>query len=398
MDPSTSLASLQTFLGMVQFLSSFIPNLASIAANLWSLTKKTNEFVWSPEHLSTVDRIKKVITTPTSLQCFDSTQLVTIQVDASQRSIGTVLLQANGPVKFASKLLSEAESRYSNIEREMLAVLFGLEKFHYYAYGRLVVMESDHKPLEAIFKKHLSTAPPRLARMLLRIQKYDVQIKCPPGKDIPVADALSRINSCPGEAVQGLDISVHEVHVHLNASPTRVCQIQEETAKDSTLSTLREVIMRGWPDRRSDCPAAFLAYWNYLDELTVADGMILKGTHIIIPESLQSAVLNQPHYAHQRAENVFWANINRDIDELVKTCSPCQGHQKLNAKEPLLPHDVPPKVWHTLGSDIFFWNQTDYLLVVDYYSKFPVVKNVPTASLYGYYSPDVCLRRTWYPQ
>ena len=123
----------------------------------------------------------------------------------------------------------------------MLAVLFSLEKFHYYAYGRLVVVESDHKSLEAIFKKHLSCAC--LARMLLRIQKYDAQIKYLPGKDIPVADALSRISSCLHEAVQGLDISVHEVRLHLNASPTRVCQIQEETAKDLTLSTLRAVIM-----------------------------------------------------------------------------------------------------------------------------------------------------------
>ena len=112
--------------------------------------------------------------------------------------------------------------------------------------------------------------------------------------------------------------------------------------------------------------------------------MILKGKRIIILESLQSAVLKQLHYAHQGAEkcklrakgSVFWANINRDIDELVKACSPCQGHRKLNAKEPLLPHDVPPKAWHTLGSDIFFCNQTDYLLVVDYYSTFAVVKKL----------------------
>ena len=265
MDPSNSLAILQTFLRMVQFLSRFIPNLASTAARLWSLTKKTNDFVWSHGHQSAVDHIKKAITTPTSLQYFDSTQLVTIQVDASQRGPdGAVLSQADGPVDFASKLLSEVENRYCNIEREMLAFLFGLEKFHYYAYGRPVVVESDHKPLEAIFIKHLSSAPPRLARMLLPIQKYDVQIKCFAGKDIPVADAMSRISSCPGEAVQGLDISVHEVHLHLNASPTRVCQIQDETAKDSTLSTLREVIMHAWwPDRRSDCPAALLAYWNY---------------------------------------------------------------------------------------------------------------------------------------
>ena len=162
-----------------------------------------------------------MIKTPTSLQYLDSTQPVTIQVDVSQRGIGAVLLQAKGPVEFASKLLSEAQSRYSNTKRKMLAVLFGLVKFHYYAYGRPIVLESDHKPLEAIFKKHLSSAPPHLVRMLLRIQKYDVRIKYLPGKDIPVADTLSRISSCPGEDVQGLDISVHEVHLHLNASPNK---------------------------------------------------------------------------------------------------------------------------------------------------------------------------------
>jgi len=248
MDPSTSLADQQTFLGMVQFLSRSIPNLASVAASLWALTKKTTEFVWSPEHQSAADRIKKAIVAPTSLQYFDSTQPVTIQVDASQRGLGAVLLQANGPVEFASKLLTSTESSYSNIEGEMLAVLFGFEKFHYYAYGGPVVMESDHKPLEAIFRKHLSSVLPRIARMVLLIQKYDAQIKYVFGKDIPVADALSRISSCYGEAVKGLDVSVHEVHLHLNASPTRVSQMREETDKDTTLSALREIIVHGWPE------------------------------------------------------------------------------------------------------------------------------------------------------
>lgn len=73
---------------------------------------------------------------------------------------------------------------------------------------------------------------------------------------------------------------------------------------------------------------------------------------------------------------MFWANINKDIDELVKSCPPCKRHQKLNAKEPLLPHDVPQKAWHTLCSDLFYWNSTYYLLVTDYYSKFPVVKKL----------------------
>ncbi|XP_014672357.1 PREDICTED: uncharacterized protein K02A2.6-like, partial [Priapulus caudatus] len=171
--------------------------------------------------------------------------------------------------------------------------------------------QTDHKLLEAIFKKHLSSAPPRISRMMLRVQKYDVEIKYVPGKDIPLADALSRISPCP-------------------------------------------------------------------------DGIVLKGTRIVIPAALQLAVLEQLHYAHQGAEkcklrakgSVFWANISKDIEEMVKDCPPCQHNQKANMKEPLMPHDVPPRPWHTLGSDLFFWNNSSYLLVSDYYSKFPLVRKL----------------------
>ena len=384
MDPSPNLADLQAFLGMVQFLSRFVPKLASLSACLWDLTKKDSEFQWGPEHQLAVDKIKQAVTSASSLKYFDSTKPVTIQVDASTRGLGATLLQDQGPIEYRSKLLTETESRYSNIEREMLAVLHGLEKFHYYAYGRHLTVETDHKPLESIFKKHISSAPPRIARMMLRIQKYDVEIKYIPGKDIPLADALPRISLCPGDTIDGLDVSVHELHLHLNASPTRINQIKRETAKDEVLLSLRAVITQGWPDTRSECPPHLHAYWNYRDELTVADGIILKGTRILVPKSLQADVLQQLHYAHQGAEkcklrakgSVFWANINQDIEEMVKHCGPCQHNQSMNVKEPLMPHDIPQKPWHTLGSDLFFWNNSPYLLVSDYYSKFPLVRKL----------------------
>ena len=196
---------------------------------------------------------------------------------------------------------------------------------------------------------------------MLHGQEYDIQIKYVPGKDIPVTDALSRISSCHGEAIHGLDVSVYKVHLHLNASPMRVSQIGEETNKDTTLSALREIIMHRWPEKRSNCPTYLHAYWNYWDELTVADSLILKGTRIVILESFQPDALKQLHYPDQGSEkcklrakgSVFWANINHDIEELVKSCSPCQHHLKLNVKKALLPHDVPQKPFHTLGFDIF---------------------------------------------
>ena len=93
----------------------------------------------------------------------------------------------------------------------MLAFLYSLEKFHYYGYGWPVVIESNHKPLLVIFKKFLASAPPCIAMMMLRIKKYDAQIKYVPGMDIPIADTLSRISSCHNEAVQGVDVSVHKI-------------------------------------------------------------------------------------------------------------------------------------------------------------------------------------------
>ena len=105
-----------------------------------------------------------------------------------------------------------------------------------------------------------------------------------------------------------------------------MAQIQEETAKDTSLSALREIIMNDWPQKRSDCPTHLLAYWNYRDALTLADGLILKGTRIVIPRSFQPDVLKQLHYAHQGGEkcklrakgSVVWANINKDIDVRVR--------------------------------------------------------------------------------
>ena len=114
-----------------------------------------------------------------------------IQTEASEFRLGAALLQGGWPIAFASKTLTDIESHYVNIEREYLSVCFGLEKFHTYIYGRHILIENDHKPLEMIQHKPIHMAPPRLQQMLLHMQKYDYTIVYKPGKDMVLADCLS---------------------------------------------------------------------------------------------------------------------------------------------------------------------------------------------------------------
>ena len=190
MEPPSDEKQLQSFLGMVNYLNRFSPRLANLTAPLRALLKRDAEFSWGPEYERAFEETKAEIGKVTALRYYDPSKPLIVQVDASGTGLGAALIQESGPIAFASKSLTGAETRYSNIEREMLAIIFGLERFHHYVYGRPVIVHSDHKPLEAISLKNLANAPPRLARMLLRGQRYDFRVVYRPGKQVSLADAL----------------------------------------------------------------------------------------------------------------------------------------------------------------------------------------------------------------
>ena len=192
MEPPKSRAELETVLGMVNYLAKFAPSLSEINAPLRQLLKQSNEFLWDTQHDAAFRKMKEVITREPGpvLAYFDPDKELSLQVDASKYGLGAVLLQAGRPISYASKSLTDSEINYAQIKKEMYAILFGFKRFHQYAYGRHVLVESDHKPLESIMKKPLAAAPPRLQRMILQLQKYDFTITHCPGKEIPVADTL----------------------------------------------------------------------------------------------------------------------------------------------------------------------------------------------------------------
>ncbi len=178
---------------MITYLASYIPKLSEHTAPLRELLSKQNDFQWNHEQQAALEKLKNIICQATTLTYFNPDRPVIIQVDASQKAVGAALTQDDKVIAFASKSLTKTEQQYANIEREMLACVFGAEHFHQYVFGKHFVIESDHKPLEMITKKSLTVTPARLQRFLMRMQCYNFRIQYRPGKDMALADSLSRL-------------------------------------------------------------------------------------------------------------------------------------------------------------------------------------------------------------
>ena len=272
------------------------------------------------------------------LKYYDASIPITLEVDASQKGLGAALVQSGMPVAFASKTLTECQSRYSNIEREMLAAVHGIQRYHTYLYGRSFTVVTDHKPLVMISQKPLHAAPPRLQRMLFKIQGYNYCFVYRPGTEMVLADTLSRLPNAHNRSeveldvqVEGIDASDSEQSISLiNFSADKQKQLRDETTSDPVLNQLKEVIHTGWPETIKELPTDLRSFWSYRDALAVEAGVIFKGRQVLIPLSMRQDILNRLHQGHQGVEKtlrfardtVYWPRINADI-------SVCASHVML---------------------------------------------------------------------
>ena len=232
--------------------------------------KKDADFTWNASYESAFEQVKQAIISNTTLRYFDPSLSVTIQVYASQVGLGAALLQNNKPVAFASKALTDAESRYVNIAREMLAVVFGSEQFHTYVYGWSFTIKSDHKLLESISRKNLADMPAWLQHMMLCLQGYDLTICYHPGKEMVIPDTLSRFSPWPGPHFP-LDIAIHHAHI----MPTHKEAFQQAFINNPEMRTLTNLIITGWPKDIKEVPHPLCPYWQHRETLTIKDGLVL---------------------------------------------------------------------------------------------------------------------------
>ncbi|XP_045537629.1 uncharacterized protein K02A2.6-like [Papilio machaon] len=398
MPPPKDRPSLERFLGMVNYLSKYIPNYSEEVYPLRCLLKKDSVWCWDRVHEAAVTRVKRLLSGAPVLALYETRAPVLVSVDASARALGAVLLQRGRPVEFASMTLNDTQCRYAQIEKELLAIVFALERFHQYVFGRSdVTVETDHKPLESLFKKSLDSVPARLQRMMLRAQAYDFKVVYKPGKYMYIADTLSRAPL--GEILSdNISNEVEEQtcflleNVRFSSEKTKL--VKEFTAKDEECQLLISYIGNGWPDNKYEVDERVRAQWSYRELFEYVDGIIFKDNLVYIPRGLRKEMIERVHDGHMgidrckrhAREVMFWPGMSRDVEQRVRRCAACTERAPRPPREPLLFHHIPDIPWVKVGSDIFQIGKNYYLILVDYFSNFVEVvmlTNICSRSVIG---------------
>ena len=347
MPPPTDIPSFQRLLGMTKYLSQYIPMESTITAPLRLLVKKGVPWEWTAQQDDALAQLKSLLGSPPVLAYYDVTKPVTIQADASQTGLGACLIQEKKPITYASRSMTPAEKNYAQIEKELLSIVFAVQKFHQYVYGKETVqVESDHKPLEAIMRKPLCKAPPRLQRLMLKLQPYDLSITYVPGKHMYMADTLSRayLESEPSETLNDeLTYVVHSLVTNLSVTAAKLAEFQRATIEDPVLQKVSSLCHTGWPRGAKNVPIDVRKYWNIRDELHVVDGIVFKIDCIVVPASLRQSMLVLIHESHlvmnkckNRARSLlYWPGMTNDIEDMISNCTVCCKFKNSRPKEPI---------------------------------------------------------------
>lgn len=370
---------LQSILGLFNYLRPFVPNMASLTSPLRELLKKDVTFCWLSQHQKALDNLKEIITKAPALASFDSKKPISLQCDSSKDGMGFTLMQDGRPVMYGSRSLSETQKGYSQIEKEMLSIVEATKKYHHFIYGRqMVEVQTDHKPIVSIMNKTIASINnSRLQRMRVKLLKYNLNVIHVPGKEMYIADLLSRSyidESCDDPELNEV---VHTLSKYVQVTDQRKAEIQQHSVNDETLCNVSNFVQNGWPTDTSKIPIHTKFFMKFQDRLTVDDGLVFLDHRIIIPVTLRSKILSLLHESHMGIEKtkmkarltVYWPNINADIENIVNKCSICEKYRNCNVKEPLEPHSVPELPFEKVGIDILESQGKPYLVLVDYYSK-----------------------------
>ena len=258
-------------------------------------------------------------------------------------------MQEGQSVAYASRAITDTEVNYAQIEKELLVIVFGVERFEQYVHGRPGKIDTDHKPLESIFKKSLISAPKRLQRMMLQLQKYNLTVVYKKGAEMYLADTLSRAfiqsskndDSVRGEVAKDTE-SINMVQ-YLPVS---------ETTQNTIRSAMKTTIREGWPETKDHLPVKIRDYFPFREELTLQNGLVFKGERLVVPASAGDEMKAKIHASHigiqgclrHAREVLYWPGMTKEIEQYISLCAICNSHPAEQTKKPLICQSIPTRL------------------------------------------------------
>ncbi|KAI5726039.1 hypothetical protein M8J77_023179 [Diaphorina citri] len=375
---------LRSYLGVIGFILKYIPCSHDLLKPMYDLLKGDSEWFWGPDQQKSLENLQCVLKKDNTLALYDPNKETILTCDASTKGLGAVLsqIQSNGevrPVYFCSRTLAGAEQHYANIEREALAITWACTRLEEFILGKDITIETDHKPLLQLLQTtQISELTPRIQRFRLRLMRYNYKLVYVPGKHLLCADFLSR-NPIKFDTNHELteDTRVY-VKLLIQTIPTtdeNLKNLQRAQENDILLERLREKISSEWNSIDANDP--LLPYFHVRHEISFCDGLLMRGSRIIVPQALKNDMLHKCHKGHLgmnkaklRAQNaVWWPNMLRDIEDFIKNCPVCVRFAN-NPHEPLLPTELPDRPWQIVSCDLFKQNNRWYLVASDLYSRY----------------------------
>ncbi|CAH8462024.1 unnamed protein product [Schistosoma rodhaini] len=359
MPTPTNISTLRSFLGLVSYYSAFVPSMHDIRAPLNYLLDKDISWNWTKECENAFCKLKTIISSELLLTHYDPSLPIIVATDASAFGLGAVISHqfpdaTEKAIMHASRTLTPAEKKYGQIEKEALALVFAVRRFHKFLYGRRFTLLTDHKPLLAIFGSKSGVpahSASRLQRWALILLGYDFDVQYRRTQHFGQADALSRLISEHSTTDEDAVIASLSTEDHaqcylttaVRALPVLESEIQTASRNDPIIKKAMNYVTNGWPSTKLDGDMEPL--YHRRDSLCVVNECFMFGDIVVVPESLRPRMLKQFHIGHpgiKRMKSIarsyaYWPLMDQHIVDLVNKCAQCQQAAKFNAKVPPVP-------------------------------------------------------------
>ncbi|KAJ2953009.1 hypothetical protein O0L34_g7390 [Tuta absoluta] len=412
----TNVSQLQSFLGLTNYYRNFVPDASSILSPFYDLLHKNSKWEWTSTHEQAFNKIKNILSSDQVLVHYNADATIVLTVDAAESGLGAILSQVGSdgcerPISFASRTLTSAEKKYSQIQKEATAIIFGVRRFHQYLYGRAdpFVLRSDHKPLISIFGPQNGIpviSANRLQRYAMFLSAYNYVIEYVRSSNNS-ADFLSRAplpapplgaceTACSGELPECEERAAYVNFVVEGTLPVTMQSLRLATEQDDVINKIKHFVYNGWPRKVNDLNLK--PYFNCRLELAWENGVLMRGHKVVLPLRLRDRLCQELHSSHfgivkmkAEARKRFWfPGIDAALERLAAACAVCAQLRPTPPHAPLAVWNYPPHAFHRIHLDFLGpYNNQMYLVIVDAYSKW--VECYHMSSSYGSKAVINCL-------